>query len=868
MSLAILLITCVCPVWGQGVPVTLQWFETSWETMEDRTADAFMAGYHRVWTPPPFESGGDTASVGYDVFDRFSFGTPDDPTRYGTGAGLEAVAAEQDKAGIATFIDLIVNHNGFLTKDTPNFVTQGDYPGFIVTGGGDPQFDGDFHTEFEDCGSNPIICRIAGLIDIAQESNNVFIRHPVDPSNPQNIPAGTLYDIPDPANRQFYADTGLPANSIGIHPFNVADPMAGDPVTENATGLLLRNIRWLLEVVGIDGFRIDAGKHVPDWFFRDFYDRHVWNRGGSDLEGNPTTPFSFNEVFEGSFDVLDDYVCKGTNGNCNPADGVTGNRDVLDFPLFFALTSELNGTGLGSWLNIVNASFDRYQDNNANDGDFGVQFVQSHDSFGPAMDNLAYAYLLTRTGSPVVYFRAEEFGTPEFPKAGRGDALGGQFGNLLLTLLDIHNEYARGSYIERWIDADVLIFERDNACLVGLNDRADGGYDERTVSTNFAPGLVLHELTGNASDATVDPNNDLFDTVTVGAGGQITLRVPRVKNANDVKHDRNYVVYGPVNPDGDLTISPVASTIPADPPTDPNATRRLTPIDVIQSDTFEVKLETTDPDSTDPAEDDLALLRIDAGMDLNGNGGVDNTDPAFVGYGYETFLTESVSLESGGVDVGGGVFKGRYRQAIDATQLSEGRHYLSVIAFRSRPANAPTIFETFRKVILVDRVPPEIELASPAESEAITLSSFKFVVRSPDRTADRIHMFLDPAPGADVVAMAEQNLGLATQEDRDTFKLTLNGLTAGNHRLVIVAYEPTRPDPSVTTLNGISVVINGFDGLGDVTGDGRVDNRDIFPLVEMVNQGGQFSPNADFDGDGDVDADDLAGMATVLGGGE
>ena len=35
-------------VFGQGVPVTLQWFETSWQTMEDRTADAFIAGYDQM----------------------------------------------------------------------------------------------------------------------------------------------------------------------------------------------------------------------------------------------------------------------------------------------------------------------------------------------------------------------------------------------------------------------------------------------------------------------------------------------------------------------------------------------------------------------------------------------------------------------------------------------------------------------------------------------------------------------------------------------------------------------------------------------------------------------------------------------------
>src|ERR1044071_4845447 len=81
---------------AQGATVTLQWFETSWQTMEDRTADAFMAGDQRVWTPPPGK-GSSGGSSGYDVFDRFDLGSPGSTTHYGTRNGLLAVSAEQDK---------------------------------------------------------------------------------------------------------------------------------------------------------------------------------------------------------------------------------------------------------------------------------------------------------------------------------------------------------------------------------------------------------------------------------------------------------------------------------------------------------------------------------------------------------------------------------------------------------------------------------------------------------------------------------------------------------------------------------------------------------------------------------------------------
>jgi hypothetical protein len=216
------------------------------------------------------------------------------------------------------------------------------------------------------------------------------------------------------------------------------------------------------------------------------------------------------------------------------------------------------------------------------------------------------------------------------------------------------------------------------------------------------------------------------------------------------------------------------------------------------------------------------------------------------------------------VDVGGGVFKGRYRQVVDATQLTEGRHYLSVIAFRSRPPGSPEIFETWRKVILLDRVPAEVVLVSPEDDEVITSSIHQFVAKSPDRTATQVHMFLDQQPGTDVVALADQGQGLATQIERDAFQLFVSGLTPGNHRIDLVAYEETRPDAGVTTVSGILVEINGFDGLGDMNEDGKITNLDIFPFVQMVQAGNQFDPNGDINGDGIVDSGDVQGFGDRL----
>jgi alpha-amylase len=50
-------------------PPILQWFESAYQTIENRMAEVFLAGYGFVWVPPPFRSDSGNSSVGYDVYE-------------------------------------------------------------------------------------------------------------------------------------------------------------------------------------------------------------------------------------------------------------------------------------------------------------------------------------------------------------------------------------------------------------------------------------------------------------------------------------------------------------------------------------------------------------------------------------------------------------------------------------------------------------------------------------------------------------------------------------------------------------------------------------------------------------------------------
>src|SRR5205814_922715 len=155
-----------------------------------------------------------------------------------------------------------------------------------------------------------------------------------------------------------------------------------------------------------------------------------------------------------------------------------------------------------NWNNVVNASLDVNDDGKMN-GSQGTAFVQSHDDFGPAIDNVAFAYMLMKPGDAIVYFNAKEFGNNRsFPKSGR---------------------------------ADTLVV------------RSDG-----TVNARFLRNSSNNKYTG-----------------------------------------RGYLIYGLQTPQGTLSLTNVNSTITDEAQTaDTNDTARISKIDVIKSNAFNVNLHT------------------------------------------------------------------------------------------------------------------------------------------------------------------------------------------------------------------------------------------------------------------------------------
>jgi len=874
---------------------TLQWFETPYDVMHNRMPDVFMAGYGSIYTPPPGRADSGDQSAGYDVFDRFDLGSPGDPTLYGTETGLKAVADSVHRMGGELQIDAVINHNGFSDKSTDGFLEAGGYPGFVMQnpdGDGDPfgvpGTDGDFHSPFA---SGRIKGRISGLADINHTTDHQLIRHPV-PGFEDNIPAGRtplngrIANVPKESNRRFFPDrdqepirvfdpkTG--EEDIPIFPFNTENPMAGDPVKENATGLMMRYMQWMTQVIGVDRFRVDAAKHVRKSTL-EAMDRAVFRQNPrKNLDGSTDHVFLVGEVVDGDRDFVQQFIRKDIDPD-RPG-RIGGNRDVVDFPLQFALNEHLERDGLDNdWREVINAGMDVHDDGLHN-GSQGVRIVSNHDQ-GPAaspdLSNVAHAYTLMHPGKTRVFMNGKQFGEGrDFPYDGRGDALGGVFGDTITNLVNLRNTHGRGNFQPRLVEKETLVFEREQSAVVALSNRGDGGFDSRTIQTSFEPGTHLIELTGNAADPNIDPFDDLPEVVTVNQDGSVHVRVPRNKAPDGDFHGSGFVIFGPATPRSDegVQINNVSQVLEGgdpDPNSFDNGRTRLTDLPVVTKDEFTVKLETEPVRLGEQqlrdrnADGDNALIKIDQGIDVNSNPGVDFVDPDSVVTGFEAFTTEK---KPGFSDPDG---EGLFRQRIDTSKLSEGRHFITVRAFRRRTGDKPALFSDFRKVVYVDRKPPKSTVAS-FESFDGNPAHRDVVVRNTDQTGDSVHVFKNLWPGLsdDEVLDRVGSENQASEFGFDKFKFGFFDVQQGNNAITVVTFEPTgnrNVQRFVQRSPGFGA------GLGDVDGNDSFEMSDVtqFETVlwspSITNDNDPFhNPAADLTGDGWVDTQDLLALPSVL----
>ena len=501
----------------------LQWFATPYSTILKRLPEVAKAGYSALYLPPPQKSGGGGFSVGYNPFDRFDLGdrlqVGTVATQYGTTEELQQVIKVAHRLGLEVYADIVTNHNdnraGTAINLYPNVMPE-DFHIHSSVDTTNSQID---FNNAPDLGFNVLNYDLSGLADIAHEDGNMvetgpFTLPPFASFNSNGKPSF----VRNPLTPQYYPN--------------------GTPTTEDVREYLKRWGWWLANVIGFDGFRIDAVRHTDPGFFAT-----VNTQGGFQVSRGDFLPSLYNLkpnllVF-GEDDNTDNYEQR---------EYLKTGMELLDFPLFNAIGSVFNSNGYGSLGNSLGNSYGLDSATGATfelgglATDLGVSFVQSHDYGPPTSNNLAYAFTLTRPGNSIVYFDGNNMKPgdySQFPKPGRADALG-DGDSILLNSVDTRARFGRGNAVVRYRSDTLMLIERQvggqGILLTGLNLRGDSTSLTATCQTSFPAGTVLVDQTG------------IMPAVTVSASGYATITVPANGDSANDNNGTGYVFYAPRAP--------------------------------------------------------------------------------------------------------------------------------------------------------------------------------------------------------------------------------------------------------------------------------------------------------------------------------
>jgi alpha-amylase len=945
-------------------PAILQDFESSYTSISNKMPDIFESGYGNVYLPPPgITLNGE--SVGYDVYDRFNLGSPGETTLYGTQNQFENVVNGIHAWGGSATVDLLWTWtNGINNSNNSSF---SEFPGLATvlqttnpSGAGYNTLGyntttGDFYPTSD---SNQDEEALAGLQHNDPASNYLLIRQPTTAGNPQNIPEGTgvwlgstVANIPTASNAQYYPDQAdvryendpaLGLTNVPVYSFNTSQPMAGTAVAENLTGYLMRYTQWLVQVMGVDGFRYDGGNNTYPWVMN-YLDLATYDASNRTLlNGSKENIFTFSEVYTSNVQTIQQYISK--TALTNAAGTVGGDRDALDFPLYFAMTYNLSGSGAfgsgqNNWYNVVQSSLD-YGDDGLLNGSSGVKFVSDQDVPAPALSNVAYAYTLMLPGNATVYYNGQNFNNEssnssggEFPQGGSTDsfdaaetALGGPFAsetgtyNLnplgggattpngsIASLVDLRNRFGRGNYREDWIEQNILAYERVGSCIVLLSNAtsattSNGDYDSRTFNTDFAPGTILEEYTGNAASTFADPQQNIPEFITVYAnsssstGASVNVRVPRnvqynTSTSTTYATGDGYLVYGLPTPTGTLSLTNVASTMGGQTFSTSasnagylNGTELFSTVSVIKTASFQLQLSTNaaylnvtpgQPLVYDQnADGDKAQFTIDGGaITVNPDGTIsttpgsngEGTTPGDVSYGYQNFATSSPGYYNANGN-------GSYSQTINTSQLGQGYHYIEVISFRhNSDPTAPPVYSDWYETVYVDTAPANSTVLSFNAASATDTTDRTLSLESVDGLANNMHVFLD-LPFSDTDAQVLAQIGSGNQpasEDVNLWQESYSSVKSGNHSVTLVSYKPDGSYSiqrfSSSQLPLLSVNTGNWAGPGDMNSDGTYSSSDILQFQTALQAGNTtFTAAADVNGDGYVNLADAFLLGPIL----
>jgi alpha-amylase len=344
-----------------------------WNKLAHSAQELAEAGFTALWLPPAYKGVGGGFDVGYGVYDVYDLGEFDQKdsvrTKYGTRQQyLDALSAMQ-AAGINAYVDVVINH--MMGGDAVEVAKATPYPRDNRT-----QPKGDLqevktYTHFTFPG------RQGKYSDFEWHWWNFDA---VD------------YDAETQDSSMIYVFEGKGFDDYVSLENGNYDYLMGcdlDFGAEEVRQQLTEWGKWYLETTGAYGFRLDAAKHIPAWFFPDWIDA-MSEASGREL-------FTVAEYWDPDIQALHAYI-----------ENTQGKVDLFDVPLHYNFSEASKASEHYDMRQILDGTLMKEQPTAA------VTFVANHDSQAlqalesvvePWFTPLAYAIILLRhEGYPCVFY--------------------------------------------------------------------------------------------------------------------------------------------------------------------------------------------------------------------------------------------------------------------------------------------------------------------------------------------------------------------------------------------------------------------------------------------------------------------------------
>ncbi|MDE6210248.1 MAG: alpha-amylase [Lachnospiraceae bacterium] len=492
----------------------MQYFEwylpntgTLWNQVASNANDLANAGFTALWLPPAYKADGQD-NVGYGPYDLYDLGEFNQKgtvrTKYGTKDEYLNAINQLHNNGIQVYADIVINHkagadeaeqvsavqvNGGNRNETiSGTYTIGAWTKFNFSGRGNT------YSSFKWNAS----CFDGVDYDNNQKKNAIF-RFANKSWDWQVTTENGNYDY------LMYADVDFDNTYV---------------VNE-----LKSWGNWYVGIANLDGFRLDAVKHIKYSFFSDWLN-YLRTSTGKEL-------FTVGEFWSSNVNELNTYI-SATNGACS----------LFDVPLHFNLAAASNGSGGYDMRNLFNNTLVSSNPTKA------VTFVENHDTqYGQSLASpvaawfkpLAYTAILTReSGYPCVFY-GDYYGTADGKIAGQKAVID--------KIMEARTKYAYGTQHDYLDDANVIGWTREgdaahiNSGLAAVITDGAGGSKKMYVGTSHA-GEEWYDITGNKSDI-VKISSDGYGTFPVN-GGSHSIYVNK-NGGFDIPGDNETTVYYKTN---------------------------------------------------------------------------------------------------------------------------------------------------------------------------------------------------------------------------------------------------------------------------------------------------------------------------------